>query len=114
MLFAAGKPVRCFRSWLPFGAGVPCEVTVMGGAQGASSRQPIVNGGSIMPWTSVHDGLPNEGEECFLACMLPDGSVVEAIGYLLNGKWVIEAEDSEHRSWDVRRWMPFTPARRLA
>ena len=43
-----------------------------------------------MLWTSVSNGLPEEGVECLLSCMRSDGTMVELIGYLQDGKWLIE------------------------
>ncbi len=64
-----------------------------------------------MTWTSVEDGIPSDGEECVLVCMQPDGSLVQAVGYRENGKWIIEGQDSDS-GWKIRRWMPFAPTRR--
>ncbi len=66
-----------------------------------------------MPWTSVLDGLPDEGVECRLGCMKADGSVIEVIGYLQNGKWVIEADYPDQREARVRHWMPLALARKV-
>jgi len=64
-------------------------------------------------WTSVLDGLPDEGVECVLSCMQADGSIVQVIGYLQSGKWVIEADYPEQRDVTVRQWMPFATPRRI-
>lgn len=64
-----------------------------------------------MTWTSVEDGLPDEGEECVLVCMQQDGSLVQAVGYRDNGKWIIEGQDPDP-GWKIRRWMSFAPARK--
>lgn len=65
-----------------------------------------------MAWTSVEEALPGEGLECVLVCMLPDGSVVQAVGYRLDGKWVIDAQDPA--GWKVRRWMPLVRAQKIS
>lgn len=66
-----------------------------------------------MFWTSISDGLPKEGVECLLSCMKANGSIVELIGYLQNGKWVIECDNSEELNVTVRRWMPFADERKI-
>jgi hypothetical protein len=66
-----------------------------------------------MPWTSVADRLPQERVECLLSCMLADGSMVQVIGYLQDGKWVIEADNPDLGLVEVRQWMPFASPRRI-
>lgn len=66
-----------------------------------------------MSWTSTSDGLPKEGVECLLCCMKADGSIVELIGYLQNGKWIIECDNSEELILSVRHWMPFAAERKI-
>jgi len=66
-----------------------------------------------MQWTSVEDGFPDEDQECVLVCMKPDGSLVQAVGFRIDGKWEIELEGADTRGWHVRRWMPFGPTRRI-
>jgi hypothetical protein len=66
-----------------------------------------------MSWTSVSEALPDEGVECLLSCMQPDGSVVQAIGYLQDGEWVIETDDPQQRNVTVRQWKLFASARKL-
>jgi len=43
--------------------------------------------------------------------MQPDGSLVQAVGYRDNGKWVIVGQDSDP-GWKIRRWMLFAPVRK--
>jgi len=45
--------------------------------------------------------------------MKADGSVIEVIGYLQNGKWVIEADYPDQREARVRHWMPLALARKV-
>src|SRR5437764_286136 len=45
-----------------------------------------------MDWTSIEDGLPNDGEESVVVGMKSDGSIVQLIGYRENGNWVMEDE----------------------
>ena len=66
-----------------------------------------------MPWTSVGDGLPEEGVECRLSCMQADGSFVELIGYCQEGQWVIETDRPEHQRVHVRHWTPLASARKI-
>lgn len=66
-----------------------------------------------MPWTSVFDSLPDQGQECLLMCLAPDGSLREVVGYWLDGKWVIEGEQSSRGDWVVRSWMSFTVAPKI-
>lgn len=66
-----------------------------------------------MSWTSVVDGLPEEGVECLLSCMLTDGSMVQVIGYLQDGKWVIEADNPELGDITVRQWTLFASPRKI-
>ena len=66
-----------------------------------------------MQWTSVEDGFPDEGQECVLVCMKPDGSLVQAVGFRVDGKWEIELEGAHIGGWHVRRWMPFAPTRKI-
>ena len=63
-----------------------------------------------MSWTSVLDGLPEEGVECQLSCMQADGSIVQMIGYLQDGKWVIEGGPEQ---LSVRQWKLFSSARKI-
>ena len=63
-----------------------------------------------MLWTLVSDILPEEGVECLLSCMRADGTIVELIGYLQNGKWVIEGDSSEIT---VRSWSLFAVQRKI-
>ena len=63
-----------------------------------------------MLWTSVSDSLPEEGVECLLSCMRTDGTIVELIGYLQNGTWVIEGDSSEIT---VRYWSLFAAQRKI-
>lgn len=67
----------------------------------------------IMLWTSISDRLPEEGVECLLSCMKADGALVELIGYLQDGKWVIEANDPEQNNVTVRHWRPFAAERKV-
>ena len=66
-----------------------------------------------MSWTSVSEALPEEGVECLLSCMQADGSMIQIIGYLENGKWVIETDNPEQREVTVRQWKPFASPRRM-
>jgi hypothetical protein len=66
-----------------------------------------------MDWTSVEDGFPAEDQECILLCMKPDGALVQAVGYRINGKWELELEGADTAAWQVRRWAPFAPTRKL-
>jgi hypothetical protein len=45
--------------------------------------------------------------------MKADGSVIEVIGYLQDGKWVIEADYPDQREARVRHWMPLALARKV-
>jgi hypothetical protein len=63
-----------------------------------------------MLWTSVSDGLPEEGVECLLSCMRTDGALLELIGYLQNGKWVIEGDCPDIT---VRYWSLFAAQRKI-
>jgi hypothetical protein len=65
-----------------------------------------------MPWTSVGEGLPEQGVECLLSCMKADGSFVELIGYCQDGEWVIETDRPEQKHVQVRHWMPLASARK--
>ena len=66
-----------------------------------------------MLWTSVRDSLPEEGVECLLSCMQPDGSFVELIGYCQNGEWIIETDHPKQQHVQVRHWMPLASARKI-
>jgi hypothetical protein len=63
-----------------------------------------------MIWTSVSDSLPEEGVECLLSCMRPGGTLVELIGYLQNGKWVLEGD---YPDITVRYWSLFAAQRKI-
>jgi len=63
-----------------------------------------------MRWTSVSDGLPEEGVECLLSCMRADGALVELIGYIENGKWVIEGDGTDIT---IRHWSLFAAQRKI-
>jgi hypothetical protein len=65
-----------------------------------------------MPCASVLDGLPDEGVECLLGCLKADGSMVEVIGYLQDGEWVIETDHLEEWDVRVRHRMPLASARK--
>jgi len=66
-----------------------------------------------MFWTSISDRLPEAGVECLLSCMKADGALVELIGYLQDGKWIIEADNPEQKNVTVRLWMPFAAQRKI-
>lgn len=65
-----------------------------------------------MDWTSIEEGLPNDGEECIVVGMKADGSIVQLIGYRANGNWVMEDEEAAAGGLKVRRWMPLAATRR--
>ena len=65
-----------------------------------------------MDWTSVEEGLPNDGEECVVVGMKVDGSIVQLIGYRANGNWVMEDEEAAAGGLKVRRWTPLAATRR--
>jgi hypothetical protein len=66
-----------------------------------------------MAWTSIDEGLPNEGEECVVVGMKADGSIVQLIGYRANGDWIMEDEEAAAGGLQVRRWMPLVSTRRV-
>ena len=65
-----------------------------------------------MDWTSIEDGLPNDGEESVLVGMKSDGSIVQLIGYRENGNWVMEDEAAAAGGVRVLRWTPLSVTRR--
>ena len=64
-----------------------------------------------MDWTSIEDGLPNDGEESVVVGMKSDGSIVQLIGYRENGNWVMEDEAAAAGGVRVLRWTPLSVTR---